>query len=150
MLKCIIFIIIIIARVSTWTGKPGKWEGIFQSGNFEQTGKVGDNHTKYWKSRGISNFLLIFTARKRSLRRLCFHRCLSVHRGCVPLCMLGYAPRDQSLPPGNRHPPSQEQTPLQEQTHPRKSRHPPPPPPVHAGRYGQQAGGTHPTEMHTC
>ena len=21
---------------------------------------------------------------------------------------------------------------------------------VHAGRYGQQAGGTHPTEMHTC
>ena len=25
--------------------------------------------------------LLIFTVRKRSLRRLCFHRCLSVHRG---------------------------------------------------------------------
>ena len=25
----------------------------------------------------------IFTARKRSLRRLCFYRCLSVHRGCV-------------------------------------------------------------------
>ena len=24
------------------------------------------------------------------------------------------------------------------------------PPAVHAGRYGQQAGGTHPTEMHTC
>ena len=28
----------------------------------------------YWFSR-------LFTARKRSLRRLCFHRCLSVHRG---------------------------------------------------------------------
>ena len=25
-----------------------------------------------------------FTARKRSLRRLCFHRCLSVHRGVYP------------------------------------------------------------------
>ena len=27
-----------------------KWEGIFQSGNFEQTGKVRENHTKYWKT----------------------------------------------------------------------------------------------------
>ena len=26
-----------------------KWEGIFQSGNFEQTGKVGENLIKYWK-----------------------------------------------------------------------------------------------------
>ena len=25
-----------------------------------------------------------------------------------------------------------------------------PPRAVHAGRYGQQAGGTHPTGMHTC
>ena len=32
--------------------------------------------------------------------------------------------------------------------HPR-SRHPPPGA-VHAGRYGQQEGGTHPTGMHTC
>ena len=32
------------------------------------------------------------TARKRSLRRLCFHRYLSVHGGggCLPHCMLGY------------------------------------------------------------
>ena len=27
---------------------------------------------------------------------------------------------------------------------------PPPPGVVHAGRYGQQAGGTNPTGMHTC
>ena len=27
-----------------------KWEGIFQLGNFEQTGKVRENHTKYWKN----------------------------------------------------------------------------------------------------
>ena len=26
----------------------------------------------------------------------------------------------------------------------------PPPVAVHAGRYGQQAGGTHPTAMHSC
>ena len=33
----------------------------------------------------------IFTAHKRSLRRLCFYRCLSVHRGaCVTgACMVG-------------------------------------------------------------
>ena len=31
----------------------GKWEGIFQSENFEQTGKARENHTKYWKSPGI-------------------------------------------------------------------------------------------------
>ena len=28
----------------------GKWEGIFQLGNFEQNGKVRENHTKYWKT----------------------------------------------------------------------------------------------------
>ena len=29
----------------------------------------------------------VFTARKRSLRRLCFHRSVSVHRGvCIPEC----------------------------------------------------------------
>ena len=33
-----------------------------------------------------SSFLPTITARKRSLRRLCFHRCLSVH------CILGYTP----------------------------------------------------------
>ena len=35
-------------------------------------------------------------------------------------------------PPGSRHPPGHR------------------PCAVHAGRYGQQAGGTHPTGMHTC
>ena len=34
---------------------------------------------------------VIFTARKRSLRRLCFYTCLSVHRGCVwqGACLVG-------------------------------------------------------------
>ena len=35
-----------------------KWESIFQSGNFEQTGKVGENDTKYWKIQEISEKIL--------------------------------------------------------------------------------------------
>ena len=48
------------------TGKPGKMGRHFpvreKSGNFEQTGKVKENHTKYWKTEGISekNYLLFF------------------------------------------------------------------------------------------
>ena len=40
---------------------------------------------------------------------------------------------DTILPPGPGTPPGAD-----------------PPEAVHAGRYGQQAGGTHPTGMHTC
>ena len=43
-----------IDRVPTRTGKPGKIGRHFpvreKSGNFEQTGKVRENHTKYWKT----------------------------------------------------------------------------------------------------
>ena len=46
--------------------------------------------------------------------------------GCLPQCMLGYNPQEQTTPRAD--------TP--------RSRH--------AGRYGQQAGGMHPTGMHTC
>ena len=54
--------------------------------------------------------------------------------GCLPHCMLRYThPEQTSL--RTRHPPPPEQT---------------PPPAVHAGRYGQQAGGTHLTGKHTC
>ena len=58
----------------------------------------------------------------------------------------GSAPGWVSAPggvPGRRHPPSR----TREQTPP-GSRYLPCA--VHAGRYGQQAGGTHPTSMHTC
>ena len=42
-----------------------KWEGIFQSGKFEETGNVMENHQKYWKNWGFSDkchllFLMIF------------------------------------------------------------------------------------------
>ena len=58
-----------IARVPTRTGKPGKMGRHFpvreKSGNFVQTGKVRENHTKYWKTQGIRDkyyliFLVIF------------------------------------------------------------------------------------------
>ena len=51
--------------------------------------------------------------------------CDSVHRGGT---WAGTPPLDQVHPPGPGTPPGA----------------------VHAGRYGQQAGGTHPTGMHSC
>ena len=53
----------------------------------------------------VKKFLI--SARKRSLRRLCFHRCLSVHGGgCLPHCMLEYTPKADTpmRTPLGRHP----------------------------------------------
>ena len=103
--------------------------------------------------------LLVITARKRSLGQgnifaPVYH---SVHRGGgtwagTPLgryTLLAGTPPWQvhprhvhpqaGTPPGQVHPPAG--TPHQ-QVHPLGE--------VHAGRYGQQAGGTHPTGMHSC
>ena len=55
------------SRVPTQTGKPGIMGKHFpvreKSGNFEQTGKVRENHMKYWKILGISDkyYLLFFS-----------------------------------------------------------------------------------------
>ena len=62
---------------------------------------------------------------------VCFSACWDTH----PL------PLGADTPPRSRRPPK-------ELTPPSRSRHPPGA--VHAGRYGHQAGGTHPTGMHTC
>ena len=62
-------VFIYILRVPTRTGNPGKMGRHFQVGeksrNFEQTGKVQENLTKYWKFQRISEkcyllFLVIF------------------------------------------------------------------------------------------
>ena len=57
-----------VNRVPTRTGKPGKMGRHFpvrekKSGNFDQTGKVRENHTKYWKTEGISDkyYVLFFS-----------------------------------------------------------------------------------------
>ena len=70
----------------------------------------------------------VFTARKRSLRRLCFHRCLSVcpRGGCLPHCMMGYTP-PADTPWAHPAPPWAD-------THPRHTPPSPNPPPP----------GTHP------
>ena len=61
-------------------------------------------HTAYtWM--GIRLVRVIFTARIRSLQRLCFHRCLSVNGGgCLPHCMLGYTSLGRPSP--GKTPPS--------------------------------------------
>ena len=64
------------------------------------------------------------------------------------------------VPPRQVHPPTPGRYTLPGQVHPPGRYNPPwagtpprqvhPPGAVHAGRYGQQAGGTHPTAMHSC
>ena len=52
--------------------------------------------------------------------------------GCLPQCMLGYHPLEQTPPRSS--PPGADTR----------------PPTEHAGRYGQRAGGTRPTGMQSC
>ena len=91
-------------------------------------------HTAYtWM--GIRLVRVIFTARIRSLQRLCFHRCLSVDRGgCLPHGILGYSLPDQTpthgqTPPLDRPPNPQADTPPPAQYMLGYT----PPCPVHAG-----------------
>ena len=116
----------------------------------------------------------IFTTRKRSLGQgnIFAPVCHSVHRGSA----WAGTPRDQVHPRGpgtpwvQVHPPGTRYTPQDQvpsgpgtppmpgtRYTPHDQVHPPPlgpgtspPGAVHAGRYGQQAGGTHPTGMHSC
>ena len=67
--------------------------------------------------------------------------CDSVHRGGSALVHAGIP-----HPPSTRHHP-QDQAPPRPGTPPREQ---PPPGAEHAGRYGQRAGGTHPTGMQSC
>ena len=90
--------------------------------------------------------------------------CDSVHRGRLPQCMTGIPPPWEQTPPlgadppGSRRPPGSRQPPgaepPQEQAPPRSRASPGADTPLgadtpqyHAGRYGQRAGGTHPTGM---
>ena len=92
----------------------------------------------------------IVIARKRSLRRLCFYTSLSVilfTRG-VERSTWGVHPPGPGthLGPGILLGPGT--PPLPGPGTPRRNSTPPGA--MHAGRYGQQAGGTHPTGMHFC
>ena len=82
----------------------------------------------------LFHFHPVFTARKRSLRRLCFYMCLSVHRGstCTPPGP-GTPPRSGTPPgtsytsPGPGTPPA-DQVHLPGQVHPTRTRYTPPGP----------------------
>ena len=84
------------------------------------------DHT--WVRSESLGYSLLPSAMK--LQRLCFYRRVSVHMlGCLPQCMLGYTPWEQT-PPGSRPP---------------GSRHPPP----KSWETATAADGTHPTRMHS-
>ena len=106
-----------------------------------------------------------FTARNEVGARLCFHRHVwfCSQGGGLPRCMLGYHPPPGADSPGRGHPPPPDSVhrggglpQCMLGYHPPgadtpRSRHPPCPPAAeHAGRYGQRAGGTHPTGMQSC
>ena len=95
---------------------------------------------------------------------VCVHRCLSVHNGgCLPLVLGDVChplprqippwanPRADTLSPGQT-PPWADTPPTPGQTPPLSSAgiHTHPPSLVDTTGYGQQAGGTHPTGMHSC
>ena len=81
------------------------------------------------------------------LRRLCFYKCVSVHRG-------GGGVPEQVPPPGTRHtPPRTRHTTPGPDTHPDQVHHPPgttPPEQVPPRDTATAADGTHPTGMHSC
>ena len=96
------------------------------------------------------SYLRISLPSATKLRRLCFYRCVSVHRGggvCLSACWdtpppEQTSPWEQTPPPRSRHPleqtaPPRADTPPQEQT----------PPP---GETATATDGTYPTGMHSC
>ena len=101
------------------------------------------DHTMFHKI-----YLPIITSHKQSLRRLCFHKCLSVHRGVSATPQADPPWQTPPLPSAcwDTHTPC----PVHARIHT--------PCPVHARihplvetmGYGQQVGGTHPTGMHSC
>ena len=137
--------------IFVFTGLPlglGKWEGIFQSGNFEQTGKVRENHTKYWKSPGISDKCSLLPPANEVWGKVMFYTCVSFCSLGEGVCPTQPPPPRQTWgvvadPLGCRHP--------QANPHPLPGCRPPlgrPPRQIPTG-IRQQAGGTDPTGIHT-
>ena len=110
---------------------------------------LGDTSLRGWSASYWNAILFclqspsVFTARKEIGARLCFHkRVWFCSQGwCLPQFMLGYTPpRGTDTPPPEQTPPTGADTPQVPGT---------PPSAEHAGRYGQEAGGRHPTGMHS-
>ena len=89
----------------------------------------GGRYASYWNAFLLKRVLIhIITTRKRS-----FGQGNIFSSVCQEFCSWGGVP-------GQVHPPPGRCTPWAGS----------PPRAVHAGKYGQQAGGTHPTGMHSC
>ena len=95
------------------------------------------------RSLSFSYSYLFITARKRSLGQgnIFTPVCHSVHGG-------GSASVHDGIPPFPPDQASPDQSPPPKPGTPPRTRHPPGA--EHAGRYGQCAGGTHPTGMQSC
>ena len=94
--------------------------GGFQSHNWQPCLHLVEAYVLYRVEYSFT-FGELFLPSAMKLQRLCFYRCLSVHSGGLPQCMLGYTP---PRPPPSRHTPPKEQT-LPQSRHPLESRHPP-------------------------
>ena len=80
---------------------------------------------RFWGEQLKIMFTFIITAPKRSLRRLCFHRCLSIHEGmsATPPPHSRHTPLGRHTPQGR---PSKADTPPSGQTHSPLGRNTPP------------------------
>ena len=135
-------------------------QSMLVKGDVTKTINLSNKHAGAYRCRKVSHslrmisllhiYLLVFnfiTTCKRSLRRLCFYRCLSVHRG-------DYLGR---YPPARYTPSPLAGTPPWAGTHHRTgtltgqvhSLEQVPPRPQCMLGYGQQAGSTHSTGMHS-
>ena len=99
---------------------------------------VGYQHANpqvIYSAVGLSEELKFFTPATKLGQGYVFTRvCDSFDGGGLPRDQRQAPPPDQrQTPPGLRHPPGAD-----------------PPNAVHAGRYGQQTGGTNPTGMQSC
>ena len=97
-----------------------------------------NSYGKAWWVLAFHTFLKRYCYRPQT--SLCFYTCLSV----ILFSACWHTPPLEQTPPGANTP--------QKQNSPGAytPRADTPPSTVHAGRYGQQVGGTHPTGMHTC
>ena len=131
-------------RGCAWQGHV--WQGMCVVGRGgvcgRRDGHCSRQYASYWNAFLLVSFV---TTHKRSLgqgnifRSMCQEFC---SQGGLPQCMLEY------YPPGpGRHPLGPGRYPHWDQAPPRPGGTPRA---EHAGRYGQRAGGTHPTGLQSC
>ena len=129
-------------------------------------GRIRENFISKEKKKKIARKRYFYRPQRSWGKVMFFHVSVILFTGGrdLPHCMLGYThtlgpEAGTPLPPRTRgrtpHP--QEQTPPPPGSRPLPDQAPPrsrppwdPPSAVHAGRYGQQAGGTHPIGMQSC